>query len=149
MSCQHCGWDGADRGPPEVRFEDWPKGMPLPPPLPPFESHPGGRCPSTLGVGDAIYWTGGKAGADLPPIRAVFLEVAGFVGPEFVLSDKPGRGWKQIMAAEPVTAMIRVEEEFLLLEHRKALPELEVVEDHYKVAFKELALRTKWPVLTC
>jgi len=145
MSCQHCGWDGSDRKPPAVNLEDWPEGVPPPPPLPPFARHPEHSCPSPFKIGDEVFWTG-EAGADLPPVQAVFLELTGFCGPQFVL--KP-TGWEIIRAAVPAVAKIRVEEELLLPEHRRVYPEFAVIEDHYKVLFKDLTLRKKWPVMTC
>ena len=128
MKCEHCGWDDVDEAPKKVRLDNWPKGMPQPPVNLHIESHPDGKCFSPLKIGDKIYWSG--HGQDVAPITGTFVRVTEFCGADFVLE---GETWRQVSLPAPSKAQVVVENE------KKSV---------ILVAFQDLTLIEKWPVLT-
>jgi hypothetical protein len=143
MKCERCGWCGPDTDPGLMRMQ-LPAGMPTPPPLPRFQSHPA-VCRSGISVGEEVFWDLGPEVGQFPPIRARFLAITEFTSPEFVL----GGDGKWVMVREPCPsgAVIRVAAETVLPEHRKLLGRMPKDQEDWITDFERLSPASSWPVL--
>ena len=141
MKCERCGWAGSDPKPLQMKLVDWPANLP-PPPSPTALLRHGPACPSCFKVGDEIYWV---CGDDLPPLRGTFIRVTDFRGPDLELVNGE---WVESKQAAPFTVAVCIDKTSVLDEHRYVIgPEIDTIADEFMVAYSDVELRSKWPVL--
>jgi len=142
-TCPRCGWAHSEQPVPTV-IEDWPEGLPTPPPLPAEAlPHPAGSCCSPFSIDDLLYWNLDLMLPDAPPLRVFFKALIEIQGADFFLA---GGKWVQEGTPVPVLATVVVDPKSVYPCHEAALG-ISLANREFDVTIRSLFPMEAWPTI--